>query len=187
MYINAIIRNTDSIAPEQFFAATGSTVQVPVPWAEAAEWAEQYCRGEGRTADGFGWLDRGPVRHSICRTVPVGTTTVMVVVVWHNGPRPEVVVSRHPNLVTVLRERGVIDDSTPVIERASYADVRDRHVLGILPNHLACAAASLTELPMRLSPDDRRAMQRADLTLERTRAVVADPVRYQIKRVDGDE
>jgi hypothetical protein len=189
MSINAIIRHTESIAPEQFFFAPGRTIPVPVEWAEATEWAELYCRGEGRTSDGIEWFEHGPLRNSIWRRCPIGTTssTVMVVLVLHPGPRPDVVVTRHPNLVTVLRERGVIDDTTLVIGRATYADVRGKHVLGILPNHLACAASSLTEIPMRLTPEDRIAMRHAELTLERTRAVAADPVRYQIKRVDGDE
>jgi hypothetical protein len=153
MYINAIIRSADSIAPEQFFDAPGKTVAVPVPWSEATEWAEQFCRGEGRTSDGIEWFDRGPLRNSIWRRCPIGSTSasVLVVLVLHSGPRPELVVTRHPNLVKVLIERGIIDDSTPVIDRAVRAAVKDRHVLGTLPYHLGGAAASVTEIPMRLS------------------------------------
>jgi hypothetical protein len=189
MYINAIIRSADSIAPEQFFDAPGKTVAVPVPWSEATEWAEQFCRGEGRTSDGVEWFDRGPLRNSIWRRCPIGSTStsVLVVLVLHRGPRPELVVTRHPNLLAVLRERGIIDDTTQVIDRAARADVKGRHVLGILPNHLASAAASLTEIPMRLTDDDRLSMQRGELSLERTRVAVSEPRRYQIRRADGDE
>jgi hypothetical protein len=104
----------------------------------------------------------------------------------HSGPRPELVVTRHPNLLKVLRERGVIDDSTPVIDRAVRADDKDRHVLGILPNHLASAAASITEIPMRLSPEDRRSMAREELPLERMRVVASDPVTYLVRRLEAD-
>jgi hypothetical protein len=40
---------------------------------------------------------------------------------------------------------------------------------------------------MLLSPDDRRSMQRGELSLERTRVVAGNPITYKVERItDGD-
>ena len=96
------------------------------------------------------------------------------------------VVTRHRPLVDLLRERGIITAATPVLEHASISDVRGRHVLGVLPHHLSSQCASISEIPMSLTTADREAMQRGDLSLERTREVAGDPVTYVVRR-DGRE
>jgi hypothetical protein len=101
-------------------------------------------------------------------------------------PHIDLVVTKHPTLVAVLRERGVIDEATPILERATREDVKGKHVLGLLPNYLASLAASITEVPMRLTNEDCLAMHRGELTLERTRAVAGDPVTYRVERIVAD-
>ena len=88
-----------------------------------------------------------------------------------------VVITRHPALVDLLRERGIITGSEPVIEHATADDVRDRHVIGVLPLSLAAEAASLTEIPLSLAPEDRG----QELSLDRLREV-AGPARTYVVR-----
>jgi hypothetical protein len=95
-------------------------------------------------------------------------------------PKIDVVITRHHPLIKLLRERGIIDDSTPVLEHASASDVAGKHVLGVLPHHLSSRCASITEVPMALTQADREAMTRGDLTLERTREVAGEPVTYRV-------
>jgi hypothetical protein len=92
----------------------------------------------------------------------------------------DLVITRHRPLVELLRERGIIDDTTPVLEHATISDVAGKHVLGILPHHLSSRCASITEIPMALTQADREAMTRGDLSLERTREVAGDPVTYYV-------
>lgn len=64
-------------------------------------------------------------------------------------PRIDVMISRYPALEQFARECGYIDEHTRVIERASMADVRGKHVLGVLPLHMAAKAKSISEIPLR--------------------------------------
>lgn len=99
----------------------------------------------------------------------------------------DIVITRHRPLVELLRERGIIDDSTPVLEHAAIADVTGKHVLGVLPHHLSSRCASITEVPMALTQADREAMTRGDLTLERTREVAGEPVTYTVRQGVPDQ
>jgi hypothetical protein len=168
-YINAIVREP----------TTGSVSITPVPepsLERAKAWASQrfagcvWSRIWSTTKSMAGLLDDD---HSIT-------------LVRYGGPRPELVVTRQPYLVDILRERGVIDDTTPVLSRATRSAVKGKHVLGLLPNYLASLAASITEIPMRLTNEDYLAMHRGELTLERARAVVGDPVTYRVERIADD-
>lgn len=87
-----------------------------------------------------------------------------------------VVITRHPALVALLEERGIIPAGTPVISHATPDDVRDRDVIGVLPLSLAALANSVTEIPLRLTED----MRNRELTLEELRAVAGDAVTYRV-------
>ena len=89
-----------------------------------------------------------------------------------------VIVTRHPSLVELLVERGVCPAGTPVIEHATPDDVRGRHVIGVLPMHLAALAASVTEVKVNMTLEDREAAQAGDLPLERLREIAGPAVRY---------
>jgi len=184
-YINAVIRYTSLLEPDGFFAAEGRTVAVET---DAESWAESFRKEK----DFAHWRIESSARLLRNATVFCFTSrtlrarSAVAVVVTHRGPRPEIVVSKNLNLITVLRERGIIDDSTPITRRATAAEVKGRHVLGLLPLYLASMAASLTEIPMRLSNEDYLAMQRTGLSLERTRAVVSNPVTYKVEQLADD-
>lgn len=96
-------------------------------------------------------------------------------------PKYDIVVTRHPHLVTVLRERGLVTETTIVLTHVDDAEqVRGLHVIGVLPHHLSARAASITEIPMRWSEEDRKAMQHGDIGLGETRAAAGDPVTYVV-------
>ena len=89
-----------------------------------------------------------------------------------------IVVTRHPALVELLIERGIISPNTPVIPHATEDDVRNKHVVGILPLHLAALAAFVTEVPLDLAPGDRG----HELGIERLREVACREVTYTVTR-----
>ena len=90
-----------------------------------------------------------------------------------------VVITRHPALVDLLRERGLITGEEPVIEHATSDDVRGRRVIGVLPLALAAEAASLTEIPLSLAPEDRG----QELSLDRLREVAGLARTYVVREV----
>jgi putative CRISPR-associated protein (TIGR02620 family) len=63
------------------------------------------------------------------------------------------IVTRHPAMVTFLREYCGITGT--VIAHATATDVAGRHVVGTLPLHLAALAASITEVTLHLPAELR--------------------------------
>ena len=96
----------------------------------------------------------------------------------------KVIVTRHLALLDYLEEKGVISskDRADVVAHATLKDVRNKQVIGVLPNFLACEAGSLTEIPLKLTPEDRG----KELSLERIREVAGDPVTYIVIKVPED-
>ena len=88
-----------------------------------------------------------------------------------------IVVTRHAALVELLRERGIIGEGARVIEHASPEDVRGKHVIGVLPLALAALAASVTEIPLRLTPE----MRGKELDLPTLREIAGEPVTYKVE------
>lgn len=66
-----------------------------------------------------------------------------------------VVVTRHSALVEWLKMQGLITGDEPVVEHATSNDVRGKHVIGVLPLHLAAEAASVTVVDLDLPPEKR--------------------------------
>jgi putative CRISPR-associated protein (TIGR02620 family) len=92
-----------------------------------------------------------------------------------------VIVTRHPALVELLIERGIIAeaDRARVIEHATVADVRGRRVIGVLPLHLACEAARVVEIPLAVRPDQRG----RELSLDELREIAGPETEYSVCRV----
>lgn len=112
-----------------------------------------------------------------------------------------IVITRHPALVQLLRERGIIDPPCPVcgerpgeenefsschvvharpvtiVPHATPALVRGKHVIGVLPLGLAALATSITEIPLALSPE----MRGKELDLSTLRQVAGEPVTYKVE------
>ena len=87
-----------------------------------------------------------------------------------------IIITRHPALVQLLAERGIIDGTEAVLSHASPEDVCGRHVIGVLPLSLAAMAASVTEVPLALAPEDRG----QELGIDRLREVAGDAVTYVV-------
>ncbi len=170
-YINAIVRDPAS--------ESGSITPVPELTLELARaWAAQHFADRGRCVWNAGRSGKS------CSGWLIGPSDsrLALELKHHGGVRPDLVVTRMPILVTVLRERGIIDDSTPVLSNATRNAVKGKHVLGLLPNYLASMAASITEIPMRLTNEDYMDMQRGKLSLARMRACAGDPITYRVER-----
>lgn len=90
----------------------------------------------------------------------------------------KVIVTRHAALVDYLVEKGLISDSDQVVAHADESTVRGKHVIGVLPLRLAAHAASITEIPLDLTPGDRG----KELTLDRVREIAGAPVTYRVTR-----
>jgi putative CRISPR-associated protein (TIGR02620 family) len=83
---------------------------------------------------------------------------------WHvklvNSKKDEyaetIVVTRHKALLEFLKEGSyAYYGDIPVIEHATVEDVKGKHVVGVLPMHLACHAASITEVILDIPPELR--------------------------------
>lgn len=88
----------------------------------------------------------------------------------------KVVITRHPALVELLIEKGLIPQGTNVITHANPDDVRGKDVIGVLPLSLAALAASVTEIPLTLAPEDRG----KELGIDRLRQIAGEPVTYKV-------
>ena len=96
-------------------------------------------------------------------------------------PEHLLVITRHKALVDYLREIGVIGVDTPVLIHATVDQVRGRHVIGVLPLHLAAEAALVTEVPMDIPAD----LRGVELTLPQVRLYARTPVTYQVTKAVG--
>jgi putative CRISPR-associated protein (TIGR02620 family) len=95
--------------------------------------------------------------------------------------RDTVVVTRHSALVLYLREIGLVDDNTKVIEHASKAEIEGKRVIGNLPTHLAAHAASVVEIPL----DIPRELRGKELSVEQVRTLAGGPAEYIVVKVGG--
>jgi len=93
-----------------------------------------------------------------------------------------IVVTRHPALVEYLRQHGYLDGDVEVREHVTAEDVRGRDVIGVLPLHLAAEAASVTEVPLAVTPD----MRGRELTLAEVERIAGHPRRYVVRVVEEE-
>lgn len=97
--------------------------------------------------------------------------------------RMTVVVTRHPALVELLRERGLINADARVIAHATPADVTGKHVIGVLPLRLAALARSVTEVPLNIPAE----LRGVELSLETLRGLAGPAEHYVVNTTDGAE
>lgn len=94
-------------------------------------------------------------------------------------PLPPLVVTRHAALIDYLVEIKLIPAGTPYLTHATPEQLQGRHVIGVLPLHLAACCASVTEIPLDLPAEARG----RELTLYEMRQYAGDPVTYSVKVV----
>jgi len=93
-----------------------------------------------------------------------------------------IVVTRHPALVAYLREIGAVGPDVEVLSHVTPEQIRGRHMFGVLPLSLACECASVTEVPLSLTPEDRG----QELSLERLREIAGAPRTFVVREVPRD-
>ena len=90
---------------------------------------------------------------------------------------PVVVVTQHRALVDYLSEIGLIKPEARVIEHATPDQVRGKHVIGVLPLHLAALAVRVTVVPLALPREARS----RELTLDEVRRYAGRPRTYIVE------
>lgn len=94
------------------------------------------------------------------------------------------VVTRHKALVAYLLDKDIIKDGEyKLIEHADYKDVEGQDVIGVLPLQLASYAKSVTEVPLKLTPE----MRGKELTFEEVEKVAEEPVQYIVREVNSSD
>lgn len=94
------------------------------------------------------------------------------------------VITRHKALVAYLLDRDIIKEGEyKLIEHADYKDVEGQDVIGVLPLQLASYAKSVTEVPLKLTPE----MRGKELTFEEVEKIAEKPVQYIIREVNNSD
>lgn len=92
----------------------------------------------------------------------------------------KIVVTRHPALVQYLKEIGIIDENTPVLEHATKEDVAGKHVIGVLPLELASEAKYVTTINLNMTKEHRS----RELTLEDMKEIAGEITTYKVSRMN---
>ena len=94
------------------------------------------------------------------------------------------VITRHKALVDYLLDKDIIKEGEyKLIEHADYKDVEGQDVIGVLPLQLASYAKSVTEVPLKLTPE----MRGKELTFEEVEKVAEKPVQYIVREVNSTD
>jgi len=96
-----------------------------------------------------------------------------------NTTTEPLIVTRHEALVTVLSEDYKITGD--VMPHAGAEEVRGRHVVGVLPLHLAAEAATLTVVDLQIPPDVRG----RELTTDEVRRFSRGLVTYRVEKLSA--
>ena len=94
------------------------------------------------------------------------------------------VITRHKALVAYLLDKDIIKEGEyKLIEHADYKDVEGQDVIGVLPLQLASYAKSVTEVPLKLTPE----MRGKELTFEEVEKVAEKPMQYIVREVNSTD
>lgn len=98
--------------------------------------------------------------------------------------KKQLIVTRHKALVSYLIDKNIIKEGEyKLIEHADYKDVEGQNVIGVLPLQLASYAKSVTEIPLKLTPE----MRGKELTFEEVEKVAEEPVQYIVREVNSSD
>lgn len=94
------------------------------------------------------------------------------------------VITRHKALVSYLLDRDIIKEGEyKLIEHADYKDVEGQDIIGVLPLQLSAYAKSVTEVPLKLTPE----MRGKELTFDEVEKVAEKPVQYIVREVHNTD
>lgn len=110
---------------------------------------------------------------------PAETARLAAAVAAATAEPETVVVTRHAALVAYLTEQGIIPAGANVLPRATPDDVKGRHVVGVLPLHLAALAVRVTVVPLNV-PDELRGVE---LSLEQVRRYAGPASTYAVHQM----
>lgn len=91
-----------------------------------------------------------------------------------------IVVTRHPALITYLREQGIVGGHVTVLSRATADQVRGQHIIGVLPLPLAALAAKVTRVPLDVPAE----LRGRELSLDEVRKYAQSPITYKVTIVE---
>lgn len=91
----------------------------------------------------------------------------------------KVVVTRHPALIDLIFELEIGDENTILAHHVASHMIEGKHVIGVLPLHLAALANKVTEIPLNLTPEDRG----KELSLERIKEIMSEPKTYRVREI----
>jgi len=91
----------------------------------------------------------------------------------------DLIVTRHPGLVTYLIEEGLVKSDVIVIDHADPAQISGKNVCGVLPHSLSCLCASFTEVPLFIPAE----LRGKELTVEQVRKHAQPIVTYKITKI----
>lgn len=92
----------------------------------------------------------------------------------------DIIVTRHKGLVEFLKEEKLVTDNVKVVLHATEEDVKNKHVIGVLPRALSCLTASFTEIPLEIPYRFRG----TELSVNQIREFAGEPVTYSERRWD---
>lgn len=94
------------------------------------------------------------------------------------------VITRHKALVAYLLDKDIIKEGEyKLIEHADYKDVEGQDVIGVLPLQLASYAKSVTEVPLKLTPE----MRGKELTFDEVEQIAEKPVQYIVREINSTD
>ena len=94
------------------------------------------------------------------------------------------VITRHKALLDYLLDKDIIKEGEyKLIEHADYKDVEGQDVIGVLPLQLASYAKSVTEVPLKLTPE----MRGKELTFDEVSKIAEKPVQYIVREVNSTD
>ena len=94
------------------------------------------------------------------------------------------VITRHKALLAYLLDKDIIKEGEyKLIEHADYKDVEGQDVIGVLPLQLASYAKSVTEVPLKLTPE----LRGKELTFEEVEKIAQEPVQYIVREVNNTD
>ena len=98
--------------------------------------------------------------------------------------KKQLIVTRHKALVSYLIDKNIIKEGEyKLIEHADYKDVEGQNVIGVLPLQLASYAKSITEVPLKLTPE----MRGKELTFDEVEKIADKPVQYIVREVNSSD
>ena len=101
-----------------------------------------------------------------------------------NIRKKQLVITRHKALLAYLLDKNIIKEGEyKWIEHADYKDVEGKDVIGVVPLQLASYAKSVTEVPLKLTPE----MRGKELTFDEVEKIAGEPVQYIVREKDSND